>query len=390
MNDFINAYNSIQTPFAWVDLNALDYNIRFINEKTINKKVRVATKSVRSVEMLKYLESNLQRFNGWMTFSTEETLFLLEQNFDDFLIGYPQLDKLKVVEIIPYILKGKKIVFMVDDLTQLQFLDSIGKEHNVIISICIDINVSKDFKLIYFGTKRSSLHNITALEELLDRTKALSNIQVVGVMGYEAQIAGVGDRPAQIYKKPIIQLLKNKSYRSISTFRKEAVRLVRSYYPLLEFVNGGGSGSIAYTCTEEEVSEITIGSAFYAPTLFSRYDSLKLQPAAGFALQVTRKPENQIIVCHGGGYIASGAIGEDKQPEPYYPTDLKLLKLEGAGEVQTPLYDPRQKCVVGDVVYFRHAKAGELCERFNQLYLSRDGQLKSVCNTYRGDGKCFL
>lgn len=390
MQDLQNAYESIQKPFAWVDLNSLDANIQFINEQTKSKYVRVATKSVRSVEMLQYIEKELHRFNGWMTFTLEETLFLLERGFDNFLIGYPQLDKLALEKIIPYIVAGKKVVFMVDQLAHWQFLESIGAVHNVVFSLCIDINMSKDFKFIYFGTKRSSIHNLEALKQLLEGMKEWKHAKVTGLMGYEAQIAGVADHPVESYKKPLIRLLKNRSYHSISSFRKDAVRLVLSYYPTVEFVNGGGSGSVSYTCSEKEVTEITIGSAFYAPSLFSRYDSLQLQPAAGFALQVTRKPEEQVVVCHGGGYIASGAVGVDKQPVPIYPAGLKLLSLEGAGEVQTPLYDPNQVCHIGDTVYFRHAKAGELCERFNELYLSRNGQLEGVFNTYRGDGKCFL
>lgn len=390
MNSFIKAYDSVQRPFAWIDLDALDHNIQFINHHTNNKNIRIATKSLRSLEMLKYIESKLDNFNGWMTYTAEETLYLLEQGFDNILIGYPQLDKRLIEQMIPHLLQGKTVVFMVDHLEQWQFLEEIGVEHNILFSLCIDINLSKDFRFIYFGTKRSSLHNIQALKHLLEDAKQFKHTTVTGLMGYEAQIAGVADHPVEAYKKVAIQFLKNRSLRFISNFRDEAVRLVKRYYPTVEFVNGGGSGSITYTCGEKEVTEITIGSAFYAPTLFSRYDTLELQPAAGFALQVTRKPEENIIVCHGGGYIASGAISLDKQPSPYYPTGLKLLSLEGAGEVQTPLYDPKQKCAIGDTVYFRHAKAGELCERFNHLYLSRNGQFAGDYQTYRGAGKCFL
>jgi D-serine deaminase-like pyridoxal phosphate-dependent protein len=41
-------------------------------------------------------------------------------------------------------------------------------------------------------------------------------------------------------------------------------------------------------------------------------------------------------------------------------------------------------------VYFRHAKAGELCERFDRLYLVDGDQIVDEVPTYRGEGQTFL
>jgi D-serine deaminase-like pyridoxal phosphate-dependent protein len=57
--------------------------------------------------------------------------------------------------------------------------------------------------------------------------------------------------------------------------------------------------------------------------------------------------------------------------------------------VQTPLHGAAG-LRVGDRVWFRHAKAGELCERFDVVHLIRGGELVDSVPTYRGEGKTFL
>jgi D-serine deaminase-like pyridoxal phosphate-dependent protein len=156
-------------------------------------------------------------------------------------------------------------------------------------------------------------------------------------------------------------------------------------------VNGGGTGSIHTTVREDCVTEVTAGSGFYAPTLFDRYDDFELTPAAMFAMPVVRRPSGGVATLLGGGYLASGAGGPDRLPEPYLPRGLRLDPQEGAGEVQTPVIGSAAASLrIGDRVYLRHAKAGELCERFDSLYLVSGGRIADEVPTYRGEGRCFL
>jgi D-serine deaminase-like pyridoxal phosphate-dependent protein len=98
-----------------------------------------------------------------------------------------------------------------------------------------------------------------------------------------------------------------------------------------------------------------------------------------------------VVTALGGGYIASGVASKERLPEPYLPQGLQLDQQEGAGEVQTPLLGiAARRLRVGDRVYMRHAKAGELCERFNWLYLVEGDRIVDQVPTYRGDGKAFL
>ena len=133
------------------------------------------------------------------------------------------------------------------------------------------------------------------------------------------------------------------------------------------------------------------GSGFLDSHLFDAYRGLSLRPAAYFALQVVRRPGPGLRTCHGGGYIASGACGRDRLPVPALPDGLRLLSAEGAGEVQTPLAVPEHTPLeLGDPVFFRHAKAGELAEHFEAYILVRGDRVEARAPTYRGLNKCFL
>ncbi|MFJ7917231.1 MULTISPECIES: amino acid deaminase/aldolase [unclassified Lysinibacillus] len=387
---FNHAFHELERPFAWLDFDALDHNVSTVHNACGQKKIRIATKSVRSVEILRYLQKNLPNVTGFMTFTAAETIFLLQQHFDNLLIGYPVMEETAVRQLLLFVKAGKTVTFMVDKREHVRFLAELGQELSVRVQVCIDINVSNDFKLLYFGTKRSSLHSLESLTPFLDYIKNQEFIKVVGAMGYEAQIAGVGNRPVNAVKGKFIEVMQLQAKKQVTQFRRLAIAHIKAYFPSLHFVNGGGSGSMAYTAQQKEITEITVGSAFYAPALFDQFTHLQLEKAAGFALSVTRKPERNIVVCHGGGYTASGTISADRLPVFYEPTFFSYLSLEGAGEVQTPVKVKRKTVNIGDTLYFRHAKAGELCERFQELHGIRGDKYVGTYTTYRGDGQCFL
>ena len=230
-----------------------------------------------------------------------------------------------VRQLLRFVKAGKTVTFMVDKREHVRFLAELGQELGIRVQVCIDINVSNDFKLLYFGTKRSSLHSLESLTPFLDYIKNQEFIKVVGAMGYEAQIAGVGNRPVNAVKGKFIEVMQLQAKKQVTQFRRLAIAHIKAYFPSLHFVNGGGSGSMAYTAQQKEITEITVGSAFYAPALFDQFTHLQLEKAAGFALSVTRKPERNIVVCHGGGYTASGAISADRLPVFYEPTFFHIL-----------------------------------------------------------------
>jgi len=212
-------------------------------------------------------------------------------------------------------------------------------------------------------------------------------------MGYEAQIAGLTDRnPANNpVLNAVIRLLKRRSKSAISNRRRTVVSALAERGHDLRYVNGGGTGSLEYTRQDPAVTEVTVGSGFYAPGLFDHYDGFQHTPAAGYAIEIVRQPKPSIYTCRGGGYIASGTPGPDKTPTVARPMGAELTATEGAGEVQTPVeFEGEPPLSLGDPLILRHAKAGELCRQFESLAIVADGDIVETVPTYRGDGQCFM
>jgi D-serine deaminase-like pyridoxal phosphate-dependent protein len=216
-------------------------------------------------------------------------------------------------------------------------------------------------------------------------------LKLAGIMCYEGHIAGHGDSIAgNPIKSAVIQRMQRASYEELRERRAAAVQAV-SEIAELEFVNAGGTGDLERVASEPAMTEATAGSGFYAPTLFDNYRAFTLQPAAIFAQPVSRRPGPGVVTALGGGYLASGVGGKDRMPRPYLPEGLKLDPFEGTGEVQTPLVGKAaDRLKIGDKIYFRHTKAGELCERFDRLYLVSGDQIVDEVPTYRGESKTFL
>lgn len=376
-------------PMLLLDLDALDDNCLQIARRASGKTIRIATKSVRSVEVLKRILDSSIVYQGLMSYSPEEAIFLSEKGFDDILLGYPCWEGTALRKIAT---AKTRIILMVDSPTHISYLQEIAEEVSGHFQLCMDIDMSTKFPGLHFGVRRSPINNAHDALELAKQIKNASHLELVGIMGYEAQIAGVGDQvPAQHLKNHLITFLKNKSITEVGSRRNEIVQTLRKNGFPLPLVNGGGTGSLQTTSTEETVTEVTVGSGFYSPLLFDYYKDFRYKPALFFSLPIVRKPTPQIYTCLGGGYIASGATGPDKAPQPVYPPGGKLLPLEGAGEVQTPVFfGGNIDLEIGDSIVFRAAKAGEICERFNEITCFSKGKIVTSFKTYRGEGVCFL
>ena len=387
-------FKNLQLPLAYCDLDLLDKNIQAIAQRAggTSKTIRVASKSVRCTYVLKRILDSNPVYQGIMCYTGREALFLSEQGFDNLLLGYPIVHKAEIKDICLATKNGKKIILMVDCEEHLKQIDAIAAQLGVVQPLCIDMDMSTDFPGLHFGVLRSPITTVQKGKDLADSFNKYSNISLTAVMGYEAQVAGLGEKnPANGIKNYVIPFLKKKSIEDYSKRREEIVAYIKSKNPSLEIVNAGGTGSIESSKAEEWVTEITVGSGFFSPALFDYYKDFKHLPAAGFAVQIVRKPKPGFYTCLGGGYIASGATGPDKQPKPYLPEGVELTVNEGTGEVQTPFeYKGTDPIDIGDAILFRHSKAGELCERFNELHLISGGKIIEKVPTYRGQGQCFL
>ena len=379
-------------PCAYLDLDLLDTNVQAVLGRAGEKTVRLATKSLRSVAVIRRILAADARFQGLMCFTVPEAVWLAGQGFNDLLLGYPCADPTDYVDAARATAEGAQITLMVDSLAHVERAKAAARQLGVQLPLCLDLDMALHVPGLHFGTWRSPLRTPEQARPVIERILASPDVTLDGVMGYEAQIAGVGDAvPGKRLKNALVRRLQARSVREVARRRASVVALIHSLGGNLRFVNGGGTGSMASTRGEAAVTEITVGSAFYAPALFDAYRAFRYLPAAGFAAEIVRRPGPGRYTCLGGGYVASGAAGPDKLPRPYLPAGARLEALEGAGEVQTPVrYTGPVQLEVGDPIFFRHAKAGELCERFDSLLLLSNGAVVDTVTTYRGDGRTFL
>ena len=334
-----------------------------------------------------------------LAFTPAEALHLAEHGFDDVLVAYPSVDRdalCQVAERIAGQAPGR-IVLMVDSVEGAALVARAGTDVGVRLPVCIDLDAGwQPVRGLSVGPRRSPVCSPEQAGALTRALAADPGLRVVGLMAYEGQVAGVGDRvPGRPLRSMAIRGMQAASLRELRDRLPRVVAAVRSELArcdqTLELVNGGGTGSLARTAAGGAVTELAAGSGLYAPTLFDTYRSLALRPAALFALPVVRRPGPGVVTVLGGGYVASGPPGADRVPRPVLPHGLRLTGAEGAGEVQTPVRGAAaDRLAVGDRVWFRHAKAGELCERFATLLLVEGGQVVGEVPTYRGEGRTFL
>ncbi|MBF6163680.1 amino acid deaminase/aldolase [Streptomyces gardneri] len=375
----------LDPPLAALDLSTLRANAADLVRRAAGTPVRVASKSVRCRAVLaEVLGADLTAaggFAGIMSYSLREALWLVRHGARDVLLGYPSVDRAALAELAADDILLRSITLMIDDAAQLDLIRSAVGTDRVRPRVCLDVDASLRIGPLHLGVRRSPVR--TALQAASLASEALRRgFDVVGVMTYEAQIAGLPD------SNVAVRLVKRASAGEIRKRRAEVLDAVRSVTGLLQIVNSGGSGSIEVSVADPDVTEVTAGSGLYVPTLFDHYRSFTPRPALYFATPVLRRPAPGIATVFAGGYIASGPAGQSRVPKPVWPRTVKLLGTEGAGEVQTPLSGAAE-LRIGDRVWFRHAKAGELCERFETVHLVDGDGSRVAVPTYRGEGVCF-
>ena len=370
---------AMQPPFAVVDLDAFDANATDLVRRAAGMPIRVASKSVRCRSLLARALAR-PGFAGVMSYAVPEARWLVEEGFEDVFVAYPSVDRSALVEVAADAREAAQVTLTVDSLEHVEFLAGLDRPHG--LRVALDVDASLRIGRVHLGVRRSPLRESSDAVELA-RAAASAGLSVVGLMFYDAQIAGLPD------SSPAVRLVKKRSAESLVQRRGEVVAAVREVADL-EFVNGGGTGSLHVTGQDPAVTELAAGSGLYGPTLFDGYDDFTPQPAAAFALPVVRRPGPGFVTAFGGGYVASGPPGWSRVPTPFGRSGVKLVKSEGVGEVQTPLQGSGVRDLqLGDRVWFRYAKAGEMCERFDALHLLRGDQLVETVPTYRGEGKNF-
>ncbi|GAA4116546.1 alanine racemase [Enteractinococcus coprophilus] len=382
------ACHNLDAPMAVLDLHALSANAHDLLARARGKPVRISSKSIRSVEVLKALLA-LEGFAGVLALSLDEAIMLVHMGVtDDVVVGYPTVASNALGNLLRSAELLSTITLMIDHPDQLRAIQDVGTPVAP-VRICLDLDTSLKFGPFHIGARRSPIHRASQARAAAEYITASPQFQLVGVMGYEAHIAGLTDA------NPAIRALKRIAMAELSARRPSMVAAVQAVLtergvPELEFVNGGGTGSLEFTTSDESVTELAAGSGLYGPYLFDHYARFTPHPAAFFGLDAVRAPRARMITVHGGGWIASGPPGADRLPQPTYPPGLRYTSTEGAGEVQTPLTSHKGRLHIGQRVWFRHTKAGELAEHVNHFYILTQQSITARVSTYRGDGYAFL
>ncbi len=383
-----DAVAHLSGPIAAIDLPALRYNALDLVVRAGGVPIRVASKSIRVREVLDATLA-VPGYHGILAFTLPEALWLAESH-DDVVLGYPSVDRAALAALVRDEQAATRVTLMIDDLAQLDLIDTVAPPAGrPALRVAIDVDASwRAPGLGHIGVRRSPLHNPTDAVRLARAVSVRAGYRLVGLMMYEAQIAGQPDDTGR--GDGVIRWMQQRSGRELRERRAGIVAAVREITPL-EFVNSGGTGSLEYTAADPSVTELTAGSGLLAGHLFDGYRAFSPAPAAAFALEVVRKPEPDIVTVLGGGWIASGPPLPSRQPVPVWPAGLTMFAREGAGEVQTPLRGAAARALkVGDRVWFRHAKSGELAERVDRYHLVEHGAVVGEIPTYRGEGRSFL
>ena len=388
------ATTELDPPLGVVSVEALSWNAHNLLDRAAGLPIRVASKSIRVRSVLDAVLA-LPGYVGVLAYTLPEALWLAagERGCRDVVVGYPSVDRGAIRALASSEELAARVTIMVDDVAQLDVVDAVlppaGRAE---IRVCLELDASYRHQMLgHVGTRRSPIREPHELQRLAAGVQARAGFRVVGVMAYEGQIAGLGNKGTG--RGTMIRAIQRASAAELAERRAAAVAAVRRVVDL-EFVNGGGTGSIESTHADGSVTEVAAGSGLFGPTLFDGYVHFAPAPAAAFALSVVRRPtgaDGDIVTLQGGGWIASGPPGGDRSPQLAWPAGLRLIAREGAGEVQTPVQgEAARRLRVGERVWLRHAKAGELSEHLSEFTLVREGTVVGSVPTYRGEGKAFL
>ncbi len=370
----------LDAPFAVVDLAAFRRNADDLVRRAAGTPIRVASKSVRCRALI---TAALERpgFDGVMSYALPEALWLARNGIDDILMGYPTTNRSALRALAEDREAAARITLMIDSPEHLALIKS-ATGGGARIQVCLDVDASLRLLGQHLGVRRSPLRTPADVVGLARQVVADDAFELAGVMFYEAQIAGLPDT------SPAVRLVKRRSAAELADRRGAVVDAVKQLAPL-RIINSGGTGSLEISSADPVVTEVTAGSGLYGPTLFDKYDVFQPEHAVVYAVDVVRRPAPRIATLFGGGYVASGPAKKSRLPSPTWPSGLKLLGTEGAGEVQTPVLGTSADALhIGDRVWMRYAKAGEMLERFDVIS-AIDGDELTELATYRGEGKNF-
>ncbi|HKN98475.1 MAG TPA: alanine racemase, partial [Pseudonocardiaceae bacterium] len=190
------ATRELDPPLAVVDLDAFDRNAADLERRAAGRPIRVASKSIRCRPLT---ERVLARpgYTGVLAYSLAEALWLCASGTtSDLLVAYPSVDRAALRTLAGDATARRNITLMVDSVEHLDLVDAVVGPDHPAIRVCLELDVSwRPVSGVHIGARRSPLHDPADAVAFARAVLARPGFHLVGIMAYEGQIAGVGDRP---------------------------------------------------------------------------------------------------------------------------------------------------------------------------------------------------
>ncbi len=395
---------SHSAPVAAVRLSAVDHNLDTMTDAAAGMPLRIASKSVRCRALLERALAH-PGVQGVMAFTLAEAIWLARVGTsDDLLVAYPTVDAQGLDALVTDPQLAAAITLTVDDPAHLAQVAAARRRTGGTqeVQVVVEADVSFRGGPVRIGPQRSPLHTAAQVGGMARQVVATDGVHLRGLLTYEGHVAGVQDLPIADDRGDLayrwgVRAMQDLARRGLPHLRRAATEAVAhelGHAP--ELVNGGGTGSVAFSAADPSLTEVTVGSGLLVGHLFDRYRAIDLEPALGIGLDVVRTPSDDVVTVLGSGWVATGEQRPDRLPLPVHPPGLALTATEAAGEVQTPLTGARaarrdgHHLEIGSRVWMRHAKSGEPAERVDHYVLVDESGHTQTVPTYRGEGKAFL
>ena len=245
-----------------MDLAAFDHNAANLVRRASRRPMRVASKSVRCRFLLDRVLAR-PGYAGVLCYSLPEALFLCARGTsDNLVVGYPTADRGAMAALAADPAARRGITLMADSPEQLDLIDqAAGPGHPEIPAVpgarCV-LAAARGPARRAHRRPALPLHTPEQAVAFARAVLARPGFRLVGVMSYEAQIAGLGDAPpGRPVRAAALRLIQRLSAAELRERRGEAIRQIRALTPL-EFVNGGGTGSLETTAADPSVTEVAV------------------------------------------------------------------------------------------------------------------------------------
>ena len=186
----------LDAPVGALHLGALRHNAHDMLRRAHGTPIRIASKSVR---VRSVIEALLRQpgYRGVLAYTLAEALWLAD-TVDDLVVGYPTAERGSIRRLAGDADLASRVTLMVDSPQQLDLIDAVlPPSQREEIRVCLELDASWQAPVLgHLGVRRSPVHDPADAGALAAYIVRRPGFRLVGMMAYEAQIAGVVNQPA--------------------------------------------------------------------------------------------------------------------------------------------------------------------------------------------------